>query len=73
MTVSIPTVHRANRSLPGFQTILQCGKTLDDDTLLGKTVSNSRFPCIIMSMLHASANCKWFTERHRLYNLSLCS
>ncbi|CAH8485162.1 unnamed protein product [Schistosoma turkestanicum] len=38
--VSGSTVRKANRSLPGFQTILQCGKTLDDDTLLGKVDSS---------------------------------
>ncbi|KAK4469297.1 hypothetical protein MN116_006863 [Schistosoma mekongi] len=34
-----PREHVANRSLPGFQTILQCGKTLDCDTLLSKVDS----------------------------------
>ncbi|KAH8859934.1 hypothetical protein KSF78_0007095 [Schistosoma japonicum] len=34
-----PGEHIANRSLPGFQTILQCGKTFDCDTLLNKVDS----------------------------------
>ncbi|TNN11247.1 hypothetical protein EWB00_004749 [Schistosoma japonicum] len=34
-----PREHIANRSLPGFQTILQCGKTFDCDTLLNKVDS----------------------------------
>ncbi|CAH8507432.1 unnamed protein product [Schistosoma bovis] len=54
MTVSIPTVHRANRSLPGFQTILQCGKTLDDDTLLGKTDTETSYEYPSLSLIHTS-------------------
>ncbi|CAI2726286.1 unnamed protein product [Schistosoma spindalis] len=53
-TVSVPTVHRADRSLPGFQTILQCGKTLDDDTLLGKTDTDTSYEYPSLSLIHTS-------------------
>ncbi|CAH8506823.1 unnamed protein product [Schistosoma margrebowiei] len=53
-TVSVPTVHRANRSLPGFQTILQCGKTLDDDTLLEKTNTETSYEYPSLSLIHTS-------------------
>ncbi|CAH8530350.1 unnamed protein product [Schistosoma rodhaini] len=53
-TVSGPTVHKANRSLPGFQTILQCGKTLVDDTLLGKTDTDTSYEYPSLSLIHTS-------------------
>ncbi|CAH8492438.1 unnamed protein product [Heterobilharzia americana] len=32
-----PVTIKVNRTLPGFQTILQCGKTFDDDTIFDKS------------------------------------